>query len=71
MKPWQLIVLRLYMFTFGRMAFFAGLLRKVLVVWLVRFQSKTPYHASSNFFSLNDLGPDVDSPERRRGGIDT
>lgn len=56
MKTWQLIVLRIYMTTLGRCAFFAQVLRTVLVHKLVKnVGAWNSYHASSGFFSMNEL----------------
>jgi hypothetical protein len=56
MKTWQLIVLRIYMATLGQSAFFAQLLRKVLVRKLVKnVGAGNNYHASSGFFSMDEL----------------
>lgn len=55
MKTWQLLVLRAYMATFGRNAFFAGLLRRALVLFLVKRSMGRAYHASSRFFSPREL----------------
>ena len=55
MKTYELIVLRLYMVTLGRIAFFAHLLRRILVRVLVKGRRSGGYHASSRFFSVSEL----------------
>jgi subtilase family serine protease len=56
MKTWQLIVLRIYMTMLGRCAFFARVLRTVLVHKLVKnVGAGNSYHASSDFFSMDEL----------------
>ena len=65
MKTWQLVFLRLYMVTFGRVAFFAALLRRALVLGLIRGRTKDPYHASSKFFCMKEI---VSIPEEERKG---
>jgi len=51
----ELIILRLYMVTLGRIAFFAHLLRRILVRVLVKGRRSGGYHASSRFFSIGEL----------------
>jgi len=55
MKPWQLLVIRLYMLTFGRSATLARLFRKGLELALVKGKGGKGYHASGGFFDLKDL----------------
>lgn len=55
MKTWQLIFIRLYMVTFGRLPAGAQLFRGALEYLLVRGKGRKGYHASSGFFDINDL----------------
>ncbi len=55
MTTWQLIILRLYMLTLGRAAFFAAVLRKIMVRALIEGKATGKYNASSRFFSLQEL----------------
>lgn len=55
MKPWQLLVIRLYMLTLGRLSFGAAVLRKALVLVLIKGKGGKGYHASSRFFHISDL----------------
>jgi hypothetical protein len=55
MTTMQLIILRVYMFSLGRIGFFAKNLRKVLVGVLIRNSQKDRYTASSKFFNIKEL----------------
>ncbi len=55
MKPWQLLVIRFYMLTLGRSAFFAKLFRKALELLLVKGKGGKGYHASGGFFDVKEL----------------
>ncbi len=54
MTPAKIIILRLYSVTFGRIDFFAGLLKDILVRTMV-LNSKKSYVATSRFFDPKDL----------------
>jgi hypothetical protein len=49
MKPWSMILLRLYCFTLGRISFFSALLKKILIHVLIRMARKK-YVAASSYF---------------------
>lgn len=55
MTTLQLIIVRLYMITLGRMQFFAKLLRNTLVKFLITRRKSGRYNASSRFFTINEL----------------
>ena len=56
MTPLKLVILRLYMMTFGRFPLFSRLIRKALVFILIKKQAaKSPYVASSRFFDISEL----------------
>ena len=54
MTSTKMIILRLYSMTLGRMDFFAGLLKDLLVKKMV-LNSKKSYVATSRFFDPKDL----------------
>lgn len=55
MKTWQLVFIRIYMTTFGRLAFFALILRKFLELHLIKHRKPGAYHASCSFFDIREL----------------
>jgi hypothetical protein len=55
----KLLLLRFYNTTLGRVAFFSGILRKMLVRILIR-KSEKKYLASSNFFDWKDIDIEID-----------
>lgn len=56
MTPLKLVVLRLYMITFGHFPLFSRLIRRVLVFILIKKQAdKSPYIASSRFLDISEL----------------
>lgn len=55
MKPWQHLVIRLYMLTLGRLSIGAAVFRKALILILIKGKGGKGYHASSRFFRISDL----------------
>lgn len=49
MNPYQLILLRMYNMTFGRIPAFSFLLKKIMIYFLIK-RSSSKYVAASRFF---------------------
>jgi len=51
----KLILLRLYLTTFGRFPFFSKFLKKILIKTQIKNKKEDRYVASSRYFDIHDL----------------